>query len=89
METIYNLVVSWFAGKPEWIPLAIAIAVPILFVVAVFPGNIRLHNTRRTQGTRTCAKPVWPEPCRTVGNSAADRRWIETVDQGRHRAAQR
>src|SRR6266478_1275033 len=38
METIYNLIVSWFAGKPEWIPLAIAIAVPILFIVAVFPG---------------------------------------------------
>src|SRR6266436_8479045 len=38
METIYNLIVSWFAGKPAWWPVAIAIAVPILFIVAVFPG---------------------------------------------------
>lgn len=38
METIYQLIAKWFEGKPEWLPLAIAIAVPILFVVAVFPG---------------------------------------------------
>ena len=38
METIYNLVVSYCEGRPAWLPLAIAIAVPILFIVAVFPG---------------------------------------------------
>ncbi len=38
METIYQLIAKWFEGKPEWLSLAIAIAVPILFVVAVFPG---------------------------------------------------
>ena len=38
MENIYYLVAGWLAGKPEWLPLAIAIAVPILFIVAVFPG---------------------------------------------------
>jgi NADH-quinone oxidoreductase subunit H len=38
METVYCLIVSWFAGKPEWVPLAIAIAVPILFILTVFPG---------------------------------------------------
>jgi NADH-quinone oxidoreductase subunit H len=38
LETIYQLIAGWFAGKPAWMPLAIAIAVPILFVVAVFPG---------------------------------------------------
>ena len=38
MESVYYLIVSWFAGKPEWLPLAIAIAVPILFIVAVFPA---------------------------------------------------
>jgi NADH-quinone oxidoreductase subunit H len=37
MEKIYQLVVQWFAGKPTWQPLALAIAVPILFIVAVFP----------------------------------------------------
>ena len=38
MESVYYLIVSWFAGKPEWLPLVIAIAVPILFIVAVFPA---------------------------------------------------
>src|SRR5947199_7424164 len=38
METIYQLAVKWFEGKPAWLPLAVAIAVPILFIVAVFPG---------------------------------------------------
>src|SRR5579862_9053176 len=38
METIYQLIQHWFDGKPAWYPWAIAIAVPILFVVAVFPG---------------------------------------------------
>jgi len=38
MEIVYQLVAKWFADKPAWMPLAIAIAVPILFVVAVFPG---------------------------------------------------
>jgi NADH-quinone oxidoreductase subunit H len=38
METVYQLVAQCFAGKPAWLPLAIAIAVPILFIVAVFPG---------------------------------------------------
>ena len=38
METVYQLIAQWFVGKPAWVPLAIAIAVPILFVVSVFPG---------------------------------------------------
>lgn len=38
METIYQLAAKWFEGKPEWLLLAIAIAVPILFIVAVFPA---------------------------------------------------
>ncbi|MCG3148004.1 MAG: NADH-quinone oxidoreductase subunit 8 [Verrucomicrobiae bacterium] len=38
METIYQLIAGWFAGKPEWLPLAIAIAVPILFIVGVYPA---------------------------------------------------
>ena len=36
METIYQLIVASFAGKPAWMPLAIAIAVPIVFVLGVF-----------------------------------------------------
>jgi NADH-quinone oxidoreductase subunit H len=38
VETVYQLIAGWFAGKPAWEPLAIAIAVPILFIIAVFPG---------------------------------------------------
>ena len=38
METIYQLIAKYFADKPGWMPLAIAIAVPILFVIAVYPG---------------------------------------------------
>src|SRR5712691_321010 len=38
METIYQLIEKYLADKPAWMPVAIAIAVPILFVVAVFPG---------------------------------------------------
>jgi len=36
VETIYQLIVASFAGKPAWMPLAIAIAVPIVFVLGVF-----------------------------------------------------
>src|SRR5438128_11954023 len=38
METIYQLIEKYFADKPAWMPVAIAIAVPILFIVSVFPG---------------------------------------------------
>jgi NADH-quinone oxidoreductase subunit H len=38
METIYQLIEKYFADKPAWMPVAIAIGVPILFVVTVFPG---------------------------------------------------
>jgi NADH-quinone oxidoreductase subunit H len=36
METVYQLVAKWFANKPAWIPVAIAIAVPILFILTVY-----------------------------------------------------
>ena len=36
METVYQLVAGRFANKPAWMPLAIAIAVPILFILAVY-----------------------------------------------------
>jgi NADH-quinone oxidoreductase subunit H len=38
METIYQVVAGWFAGKPDWVPLAVAIALPILFIVGVYPA---------------------------------------------------
>lgn len=38
METIYQLIAGYFANKPAWMPLAVAIAVPILFILAVYPG---------------------------------------------------
>jgi NADH-quinone oxidoreductase subunit H len=38
LESIYYLIAGWFTGKPEWVPVAIAIAVPILFIIAVFPA---------------------------------------------------
>jgi NADH-quinone oxidoreductase subunit H len=37
VETIYQSVAQAFAGQPQWLPLAVAIAMPILFIVAVFP----------------------------------------------------
>ncbi len=37
METIYQLIAKSFEGQPAWQPLAVAIAIPILFIVAVFP----------------------------------------------------
>lgn len=37
METIYQLTAKWFEGQPQWLPLAIAIAIPILFIITVFP----------------------------------------------------
>jgi NADH-quinone oxidoreductase subunit H len=40
MEIVYNLLTgcSWFSAWPEWVLRAISIAVPILFIVSVFPG---------------------------------------------------
>src|SRR2546426_560063 len=38
METIYQFLRSLFANAPDALLMAVAIAVPILFVVSVFPG---------------------------------------------------
>ena len=51
METIYQQLRSVFANAPDWALVAGAIAVPILFVLAVFPVSLptrRWLNARRS-----------------------------------------
>lgn len=38
METVYQQMRSWCANAPDSLLLALAIAIPILFILAVFPG---------------------------------------------------
>ena len=90
LETIYQQLHSLVcerAGRRACCGLSIAI--PILFVLSVFPRHFRLHDPGRTQSAGPHPKPHRAEPRRPLGHSPADCRRPEAAHERRHRAAAR